>query len=72
MVVDEKDMIKLENFDLEKPDTVSTSVEFPSVVHEEVKMEINFPSPKLKKQIKIENVELDRHGTSGSKRKNLF
>jgi hypothetical protein len=73
MVVDQTDMLKLENFDLEKPEVISTTVEFNSAASEEIKMQIKFSKPKLKEEIKIQNVELtSRHGTSGAKRKELF
>lgn len=63
------EMIKLENFDLEKPETVAAEVSFNFTETEEVCLEMDFPQPKLKTQVKIEHVELTRNGTSG---KGLF
>jgi hypothetical protein len=72
MAIEEKDMLKLENFDLERPDVISANVEFRGEFQEEIKLQMEFAKPKLKEEIKIHNVELTRYGTSGSKRKELF
>ena len=72
MVVSDKDeMLKLENFDLEKPETVAAEVSFGFSEVEEVHLEMEFSQPKPKTQVKIEHVELTRNGTSG-KGKGLF
>lgn len=73
MVVDENEMIKIEGYDLEKKEVISTSVEFNSVeADENLNLAMEFSDPKMKKQITIQNVELPRFGTSGTKRKELF
>jgi len=65
-------MLKLENYDLEKIDVLSTSVEFSQEQNLEVPtLTIEFNSPKLKKIPVIENVQ-HRNGTSGSNRNSLF
>ena len=73
MVVDENEMIKLEGYDLEKREVISTDVEFNMETPEgELKLVMEFSSPKLKKQIEIHNVELPKFGTSGTKNNELF
>lgn len=67
MLADENDMLKLDNFDLEKPDVISTNVDFvTNSGDEEVKLEMEFDKPKLKQQVKIQHVEHTTRGTTGT------
>ena len=70
MVVDQNDMIKLENFDLQRDDKISTTVSFSDSLIEPAEMEMKFNEPRLKKSLNILNIELS-HGATGS-RKGLF
>lgn len=69
--VNDKEMLKLEGFDLEKPETVAADVSFGFSEMEEIRLEMEFPEPKRKTEIKIQHVEFTRNGSSG-KRKSLF
>ena len=67
MMADENDMLKLDNFDLVRPDVISTNVDFvTNSADEEVKLEMEFSKPKLKQQVKIHHVEHTTRGASGA------